>query len=152
VSEKDSLLLLGAGPIGLAAAAEASAGANPFRCIAPSIDAPWLPNYALWQSDAARLDLTAALRLAFDTVDLVGLSGSTRTIPLGYGFLNNATLQRRLRASSDGRWQQGRVEALTEAPDGGYRITPYDPDFERQMAFAEEIMHEDRDILRALAK
>ncbi|MFY7852955.1 MAG: AbrB/MazE/SpoVT family DNA-binding domain-containing protein [Brevundimonas sp.] len=48
--------------------------------------------------------------------------------------------------------QKGDTLYLTEAPDGGYRITPYDPDFERQMAFAEEIMHEDRDILRALAK
>jgi putative addiction module antidote len=41
---------------------------------------------------------------------------------------------------------------LTEAPDGGYRLTPYDPDFERQMTLAEEIIHDDRDILRALAK
>jgi putative addiction module antidote len=41
---------------------------------------------------------------------------------------------------------------LTEAPDGGYRRTPYDPDFERQMAPAEPIMHDDREILRALAK
>lgn len=40
---------------------------------------------------------------------------------------------------------------LTEAP-GGYRLTPYDPDFERQMTLAEEIMHADRDILRALSK
>ncbi|WP_376964118.1 AbrB/MazE/SpoVT family DNA-binding domain-containing protein [Azospirillum sp. A26] len=47
--------------------------------------------------------------------------------------------------------QQGDTLFLTEAPDGSYRITPYDPEFERQMAIAEEIMHEDRDILRALA-
>jgi putative addiction module antidote len=40
---------------------------------------------------------------------------------------------------------------LTEAP-GGYRLTPYDPDFERQMELAEEIMHDDRDILKALSK
>jgi hypothetical protein len=33
-----------------------------------------------------------------------------------------------------------------------YRITPYNPDFEHQMKLAEEIMHDDRDILRALAK
>lgn len=118
MSKQPSLLLLGAGPIGLAAAAEASAGATRIRCIAPSIDAPWLPNYALWQSDAARLDLTSDLRLTFEAVDLVGASGSARTMPFGYGFLNNTTLQRRLRASSVGRWQQGRVEALAEAPDG----------------------------------
>ena len=48
--------------------------------------------------------------------------------------------------------QKGDTLYLTEAPDGGYRLTPYDPDFERQMSLAEDIMREDRDILRALAK
>ncbi len=48
--------------------------------------------------------------------------------------------------------QKGDTLYLTEAPDGGYRLTPYDPDFERQMSLAEEIMHEDRDVLRSLAK
>ncbi|PIP00996.1 conserved hypothetical protein [uncultured Pleomorphomonas sp.] len=46
---------------------------------------------------------------------------------------------------------KGDVLYLTEAPDG-YRLTPLDPDFERQMAAAETIMQEDRDILHALAK
>jgi putative addiction module antidote len=41
---------------------------------------------------------------------------------------------------------------LTEAPDGGYRLTPFDPEFERQMSLAEQIMHDDREVLRALAK
>jgi len=48
--------------------------------------------------------------------------------------------------------QKGDTIYLTEAPDGGYRLTPYNPDFARQMACAEQIMHDDRDILRALAK
>ncbi len=47
--------------------------------------------------------------------------------------------------------KKGDLVYLTEAP-GGYRLTPYDPDFERQMTLAEEIMHDDREILRALAK
>ncbi len=41
---------------------------------------------------------------------------------------------------------------LTEAPDGGYRLTPYDPEFARQTQLAEDIMHDDREVLRALAK
>ncbi|WP_294120368.1 AbrB/MazE/SpoVT family DNA-binding domain-containing protein [Sphingomonas sp.] len=41
---------------------------------------------------------------------------------------------------------------LTEAPDGSYRISAYDPEFARQMALAETIMREDREILRVLAK
>ncbi len=40
---------------------------------------------------------------------------------------------------------------LTEAPDG-VRLTTGDPEFAEQMAIAEQIMREDRDILRALAK
>lgn len=48
--------------------------------------------------------------------------------------------------------QKGDTVYLTEAPEGGYRITPYNPDFECQMKLAEEIMHDDHNILRALAK
>ncbi|MBF0373598.1 MAG: transcriptional regulator [Alphaproteobacteria bacterium] len=46
--------------------------------------------------------------------------------------------------------KKGDTLYLTEAPDGGYRLTPYDPEFERQMRLAEDIMHEDGDVLRAL--
>ena len=40
----------------------------------------------------------------------------------------------------------------TEAPGGGYCLTPYDPDFARQMALADDVMRDDREVLRALAK
>jgi putative addiction module antidote len=50
------------------------------------------------------------------------------------------------------RVSQGDQLYLTEAPDGSFRLSPYDPEFARQMELAEEIMREDRDILRALAK
>jgi putative addiction module antidote len=40
---------------------------------------------------------------------------------------------------------------LTPSPDG-FRITPYDPEFETQMGLAEKIMRERRDALRELAK
>jgi putative addiction module antidote len=48
--------------------------------------------------------------------------------------------------------KKGDTLYLTEAADGGYRLTPYNPDFERQMALAEDIMHDDREVLRQLAK
>lgn len=41
---------------------------------------------------------------------------------------------------------------LTEAPEGGYRLTPYDPEFEAQMRLAEEGMAIYRNTLHALAK
>jgi putative addiction module antidote len=40
---------------------------------------------------------------------------------------------------------------LSEAPDG-VRLTATDPDFTAKMDAAEQIMREDRDILRELAK
>lgn len=40
---------------------------------------------------------------------------------------------------------------LTEAPDG-VRLTAHDPDFAATMELAEEIMREDRNILRELAR
>jgi putative addiction module antidote len=46
---------------------------------------------------------------------------------------------------------EGDTLYLTKAPDG-FRITPYDPEFEEQMKVAREIMKRDRNILRALAK
>lgn len=41
---------------------------------------------------------------------------------------------------------------LTEAPDGSYRLSAFDPEFARQMEMAEAIMREDRDILHVLSK
>jgi putative addiction module antidote len=46
---------------------------------------------------------------------------------------------------------EGDTLYLTKTPDG-FRITPYDPEFEEQMKIARDIMKRDRDILRALAK
>lgn len=45
----------------------------------------------------------------------------------------------------------GDVLFVSEAPDG-VRLTAHEPEFAEQMAIAEEIMREDRNILRALAK
>ena len=48
------------------------------------------------------------------------------------------------------RVSQGDTIYATEAPDG-IRLTAGNPDFAAQMAIVEQIMREDRDILRALA-
>ena len=40
---------------------------------------------------------------------------------------------------------------LTDTPDG-YRITPYDPEFETQMNAANQVMKKRRNALRELAK
>jgi putative addiction module antidote len=74
------------------------------------------------------------------------LTFKVTTVGSSVGFILPKAAQERLKVA------KGDVLYLTEAPDGAYRLTPYSPDFERQMALAETIMREDRDILRALAK
>ncbi len=41
---------------------------------------------------------------------------------------------------------------LIEAPDGTYRLTPYDPSFEEKMAKADDIISRYRNTLHTLAK
>jgi putative addiction module antidote len=41
---------------------------------------------------------------------------------------------------------------LTEAPDGGYRLVPFDPVFEKKMAAAEDIISRYPNTLHVLAK
>ena len=47
--------------------------------------------------------------------------------------------------------EKGDTLYLTESPDG-YRLTPYNPDFEKQMTLAQAIMKKRRNVLRQLAK
>ncbi|MCG5241882.1 AbrB/MazE/SpoVT family DNA-binding domain-containing protein [Azospirillum doebereinerae] len=47
--------------------------------------------------------------------------------------------------------KEGDTLYLAETPDG-YRLTPYDPEFERQMQLAEELRRERRNVLHELAK
>jgi putative addiction module antidote len=49
------------------------------------------------------------------------------------------------------RVEQGDTVYLTETPDG-FRITPYDPEFERQMTLARKLMRKHRRALRELAR
>jgi putative addiction module antidote len=50
------------------------------------------------------------------------------------------------------RTRDGERVFLIESGDGDYRLTPYDPTFEKKMEKAEEIMGRYRNTLRALAK
>lgn len=49
------------------------------------------------------------------------------------------------------RLTDGDTMFLTEAPDG-FRITPYDPEFEDQMDVARKVMKKRRNVLRQLGK
>jgi putative addiction module antidote len=48
--------------------------------------------------------------------------------------------------------KRGQQLHVTELAGGGFQALPYDPDFEKTMEVADEIMDEYRDTLAALAK
>ena len=50
------------------------------------------------------------------------------------------------------RTDDGERLFLIEAAEGSYRLTPYDPTFEKKIKKAEEIIGRYRNTLRALAK
>jgi putative addiction module antidote len=74
------------------------------------------------------------------------LTFKVTTVGASAGFILTKEAMARLKV------KKGDTIFLTETPDGGYRLTPYSPDFERQMTLAEGVMHEDREVLRQLAK
>ena len=67
------------------------------------------------------------------------------TVGSSVGIILTKEMQIRLKV------KKGDTLYFTESPDGSFRVSAYDPDFAYQMAIAEEIMNQDRDILRALA-
>jgi putative addiction module antidote len=48
--------------------------------------------------------------------------------------------------------KRGQQLHITELPGGGFQALPYDPEFERTMEIADELMDQYRDTLAALAK
>lgn len=48
--------------------------------------------------------------------------------------------------------QDGERLYLTEASEGGYRLVPYDPEFEKKMAQAGDITRRYRDTLHVLTR
>lgn len=68
------------------------------------------------------------------------------TVGSSVGIILTKEMQIRLKV------KKGDALYFTESPDGSFRVSAYDPDFAHQMAVAEEIMNQDRDILRALAR
>ena len=48
--------------------------------------------------------------------------------------------------------KDGEALFLVEAPDGSYRLTPYDPSFEQKMQKAEDIISRYRNTLHVLSK
>jgi putative addiction module antidote len=47
--------------------------------------------------------------------------------------------------------KKGDTVYLCDSPEG-YTLTPYDQEFAKQMAVAEEVMHDKKDVLKVLAK
>jgi putative addiction module antidote len=48
--------------------------------------------------------------------------------------------------------KRGQSFHITERPEGGFQVVPYDPDFEKTMEIVDDIIDEYRDTLATLAK
>ena len=48
--------------------------------------------------------------------------------------------------------EKGEAVFVTNAPNGNYNLTPYDPTLDEQLKAGREFMHEYRDTFRQLAK
>ena len=48
--------------------------------------------------------------------------------------------------------KRGQILHVTELAGGGFQVLPYNPDFEKTMEIADEVMDQYRDTLAALAK
>ena len=48
--------------------------------------------------------------------------------------------------------KRGQILHVTELAGGGFQVLPYNPDFEKTMEIANEVMDQYRDTLAALAK
>lgn len=47
---------------------------------------------------------------------------------------------------------EGEQLFLTETPDGGFKVSPFDPEFKKKMETAENLMSRYRDTLHVLAQ
>jgi putative addiction module antidote len=65
---------------------------------------------------------------------------------------NSLNLRLPKEAAKSLRVAEGDTVYLTESAEGGYKITPYDPEFEAQMEAAETGMKQYRNTLRNLAE
>jgi putative addiction module antidote len=67
------------------------------------------------------------------------------TVGSSTGIVLPQEVLERLRVTSGDRLQ------LVETPNG-IELTPYDPEFEKQMTIADRVMQSDRDVLKKLAE
>ena len=82
-----------------------------------------------------------------DIAEVHGVMTSVKVITVGNS--SGIVLPRELLAHL--RVKKGDTLYVLETPDG-VRLTPYDPEFAKQMEAADEVMRSDRDALRKLAE
>lgn len=95
------VLVLGSGPAALSLA-HACGKRGLSTCVLGGRDAPWAPNYGIWEDDAIRLGIASYLAATWDDADIV-LDDAT-TMPSGRRY--GRVARRRLRAS----WLDGLVQ------------------------------------------
>ncbi len=93
---RDDVLVVGAGPAGLALAAACCDTGLEVTVVAPRHDLPWTSTYGVWLDEAGVSD--GVVRARWER-PLVGLDSGAHSLDRPYGLLDNEALQGTLRAS-----------------------------------------------------
>lgn len=89
-------IIAGAGPAGLALAAELGARGVAVEVHAPSPHAPWPNSYGAWEQGLRELRLEDAVLRVFDSPRVVSATGTQRTPRASYCRMDSTRLQRNL--------------------------------------------------------
>jgi lycopene beta-cyclase len=103
------VLIVGAGPAGLSAAAACIAAGLRVSLLAPDPDAPWIPTYAAWVDEIEDSTPDVPFDVVWPEVEVRFAPGECQVLPRRYGRIDGAALRARL-------WDQcGGIEVLRGA-------------------------------------
>lgn len=113
------VVVIGAGPSGLAAAAAFAQKGLAVRCIDSVAGAPWYPNFGIWAEDAARAAVVELDMPLWSTATFVSPKGAVSQLPRPYAMLDKTAMQRRLLGQLGvGGLLSARVRELRETDSG----------------------------------
>ncbi len=110
------MAVIGAGPAGLAVAAECAARGVDVVLVAPDPAARWRPTYGCWVDEAKRVGVDDCLRHRWD--DVVAIGARHHALGRPYAVLDNDALQARLLAMVGDRVVAATVGAVVSGNDG----------------------------------